>query len=87
MHSIDLNRDVASCRYFVINVMNFFTVNSVDSVSEWWYPTDTGGSFGVLAVAAVSTVATVSTVSSTISTICPAVQNIVMPLILQTEGQ
>jgi hypothetical protein len=65
-----------SCPYFVINVMNIFTVTSVDSIPEWWYPTDTGGSFGVFAVV---------TVSSTISTICSALQTIVMPLIFQTE--
>jgi hypothetical protein len=50
----------------------------VDSIPEWWYPTDTGGSCGVFAVA---------TFSSTISTICPAVQTIVMPLILKTVGR
>jgi hypothetical protein len=65
----------------MINVMNIFAVTSVGSVPEWWYPTDTGGSFDVFAVA------TVSTLSSTISTIYPAVQNIVMPLILQREGR
>jgi len=41
MYSIDLNQDVVSCTCFVINVMNIFTVTSVDPVSEWWYPTDT----------------------------------------------
>jgi hypothetical protein len=29
MHFIDLNQDVVSCTYFVINVTNIFTVTSV----------------------------------------------------------
>lgn len=78
MHSIDLNQDVVSCTFFVINVMNIFTVTSVDSIPDWWYPTDTGGSCGVFAVA---------TFCSTISTICSAVQTVGMPLILRREGR
>jgi len=66
MYSIDLNQDVVSCTCFVINVMNIFTVISVGSIPEWWYPTDTGGSFCVFAVAIVSNTISTSYVYRTV---------------------